>query len=280
VVQSARIIGPAVAGAVIATIGVGLCFLLDALTFVAMLAALVLMDPRQLRSAPPTKRGRGQLRSAVAHVRSTPALLIPLAMMAVIGMLSYNFQVLLPLMAHFDWHGGASVYAALTVAMGAGSVAGALVSGARSRVTPRLLVYSAIGFGVAEFLVAASPVLIIQLVALALLGAVSVTFAASVNSSLQLAVEPALRGRVMALYAVVFLGSTPIGSPLVGWMAGAAGPRSGLVLGAIAALVTGIAARAAFARAARAQAAPAARCDGEGRRRTTTSPARATVSAR
>jgi MFS family permease len=276
VVQSARIIGPAVAGAVIATMGVGLCFLLDAMTFVAMLVALVGMDPRELRSAPPTARGRGQVRSAIAHVRGTPALLIPLAMMLVLGTLSYNFQVLLPLVATFDWHGGAGVYAALTVAMGAGSVAGALLSGARGRVTPRLLVRSAIAFGVAELLVAVAPLLGLQLVALALLGGASVTFAATVNSSLQLAVEPALRGRVMALYAMVFLGSTPIGSPLVGWMAEAAGPRSGLVLGAIAALATGLVARVAFARTARAkEAAKAARCEGRRHAR----PARATVRA-
>jgi MFS family permease len=251
VVHTARIAGPAAAGAVIATLGVGPCFLINALSFVAMLVALRGMDVHALQPTRPAGRERGQLRSAIAHVRSTPELLVPLAMMAVLGTLSYNFQVLLPLLARFTWHGDAATYAALTVAMGVGSVSGALASGARNSVTPRLLVGSALGFGVIELGVAAAPVLGVQLVLLAALGAVSVTFAASVNSSLQLAVEPALRGRVMALYTVVFLGSTPIGAPLVGWLAEIGGPPAGLLLGAVAALATGLGARFAYARGGR-----------------------------
>jgi predicted MFS family arabinose efflux permease len=206
------------------------------------------MDRRALQPTRPAGRERGQLRTALAHVRSTPDLFVPLAMMAVLGTLSYNFQVLLPLLARFTWHGDAATYAALTVAMGVGSVSGALASGARNSVTPRLLVGSALAFGAFELAVAAAPVLALQLALLAALGAFSVTFAASVNSSLQLAVEPALRGRVMALYSVVFLGSTPIGAPLVGWLAEIGGPRAGLLLGAIAALATGLAARFAYTR--------------------------------
>jgi predicted MFS family arabinose efflux permease len=248
VVHTARIAGPAAAGAVIATLGVGPCFLVNALSFVAMLVALRGMDVAALQPTRLAGRERGQLRSALQHVRSTPELLVPLAMMAVLGTLSYNFQVLLPLLARFTWHGDAATYAALTVAMGLGSVTGALASGARNSVTPRLLVGAALAFGVIELAVAAAPVLELQLVLLAALGAVSVTFAASVNSSLQLAVEPALRGRVMALYSVVFLGSTPIGAPLVGWLAEIGGPPAGLLLGAVAALATGLVARLAYAR--------------------------------
>jgi MFS family permease len=274
VVHTARIAGPAAAGAVIATLGVGPCFLVNGLSFVAMLIALRWMDVEALQPARILARERGQLRSALAHVRSTPELLVPLAMMVVVGTLSYNFQVLLPLMARFTWHGDASTYAALTIAMGVGSVSGALVSGARNRVTPRLLVGAVLGFGVIELAVAAAPVLWLQLVLLAGLGAVSVTFAASVNSSLQLAVEPALRGRVMALYSVVFLGSTPIGAPLVGWLAEVGGPRSGLVLGALAALATGLVARVVYARARvpvqRPAGPEAAPPRGEGRRPTAT----------
>jgi MFS family permease len=248
VVHTARIAGPAAAGAIIAAFGVGPCFLINTISFAAMLVALRGMNPAALEPAHHAGREPGQLRSALAYVRATPELLIPLAMMTVIGTFSYNFQVLLPLLARFTWHGNAATYAALTVAMGVGSVSGALVSGARSRVTPRLLVGAAIAFGVIELAVAAAPVLPLQVLLLVALGTVSVTFAASVNSSLQLAVEPALRGRVMALYSVVFLGSTPIGAPLVGWLAEIQGPRSGLVLGAVAALITGIVARAAYAR--------------------------------
>lgn len=248
VVHTARIAGPAGAGALIAAFGVGPCFLVNTLSFAAMLIALRGMDVHALEPSVVAPRERGQLRLALGYVRRTPELLVPLAMMTVLGTLSYNFQVLLPLLARFTWHGDAATYAGLTVAMGIGSVSGALVSGARNRVTPRLLVGAAIVFGVVELAVAAAPVLPLQMLLLVALGAVSVTFAASINSSLQLAVEPAMRGRVMALYSVVFLGSTPIGAPLVGWLAEVEGPRAGLVLGAVAALLTGLVARTVYAR--------------------------------
>jgi MFS family permease len=132
--------------------------------------------------------------------------------------------------------------------MGIGSVAGALAAGARGRVGPKLLIGSAAAFGIAELLVAAAPTVPLQLAALIPLGAVSVTFAAGINSSLQLAVEPSMRGRVMALYSVVFLGSTPIGSPLIGWIAEVAGPRAGLLVGAVAALAAAAGGAVAYAR--------------------------------
>jgi MFS family permease len=248
IVHTARIVGPATAGAIIAIAGVAPCFLLNTLTFVAMLVALRRMDPALLRPAPRAPREPGQLRSALRHVLATPALRIPLAMMAVVGTLSFNFQVLLPLLARFTWHGDASAYAALTAAMGIGSVAGALASGARGRVSPRLLTVAATAFGALMLLAAAAPTFPLQLLSLVPLGAMSVTFAAGVNSALQLAVAPELRGRVMALYSVVFLGSTPVGGPITGWLSEAAGPRAGLVLGGVAAIVVGIVARRAFAR--------------------------------
>src|SRR4051794_8569157 len=196
----------------------------------------------------PAPRQAGQLRSALRYVRATPALLIPLVLMAVIGTLSYNFQTLLPLLARFTFHGTAGTYAALTTAMGVGAVIGALAASSRREVTPALLVGSALAFGGGLLLAAAAPTLDTEVVSLALTGAASVTFASSVNSSLQLRVRPSMRGRVMALYSVVFLGSNPIGGPLMGWIAGTAGPRAGLLLGAGAAIVGGMVARAAFAR--------------------------------
>lgn len=247
-VQSARIIGPATAGAVITVAGVAPCFLVNALSFAAMIVALRRMDPALLQTSRPAPREPGQLRSALRYVRRTPELRIPLAMMAVVGTLSFNFQVLLPLVARFTWHGTASAYAALTTAMGVGSIAGALASGARGRVSPGLLTGAATVFGAAGLLAAAAPSYGLQLLTLLPLGAASVTFAAGVNSALQLAVEPAMRGRVMALYSVVFLGSTPIGAPLVGWLASTAGPRAGLALGGVAAIAAGLVARIAFAR--------------------------------
>ena len=182
------------------------------------------------------------------YVRSEPALLIPMAMMVVVGLLAFNFHVLLPLLGRFTFDGGAGAYTALAVAMAVGSVTGALVTGARGRVNQRVLVGSAAAFGLFALIAAMAPTLELALIALVPLGAASVTFAAGVNSTLQLDAEPAMRGRVMALYSVVFLGSTPIGGPLVGWLSEFAGPRAGLVLAGIAAFAAAAGGALAYAR--------------------------------
>src|SRR5437764_2276706 len=176
-IHSARIIGPAGAGIVIATLGVGPCFLINALSFVAMIIALRAMDPAELRPAPAASRGRGAVRAALRYVRGTPGLAIPLAMMAVVGTLGFNFQVILPLLARFSFHGGASVYMMLAIAMGAGSVVGALAAGARGRVGPGLLIAAAFGFGLFALTAAGAPTLALVLAALVPLGDASVTFA-------------------------------------------------------------------------------------------------------
>jgi MFS family permease len=193
-------------------------------------------------------RRSGQLRSALRYVRATPGLLIPLALTAVVGTLSFNFQTLLPLLARFTFHGHAGTYAALTTAMGVGALGGALLASAREVVGPRLVTGAALTFGGLLVAAASAPDLAFEVLALVFAGAASVTFAASVNSMLQLRVRPSMRGRVMALYSVVFLGSNPIGGPLMGWIAGAAGPRAGLLVGAVAAIAAALVARAAFAR--------------------------------
>jgi MFS family permease len=263
IVHSSRIAGPAAAGGLIALIGVAACFAVNAATFAVMIAALRLIDPARLHTPERAPRARGQLRAGLAYVRRTPELRVPLAMMVLVGTVSFNFQVLLPLLASETWNGTAATYATLTAVMGVGSVLGALASGARGRVTGRLLAGSAALFGVAELLAAVAPSLTWQALALVPLGAASVTFAAGVNSSLQLAAEPMMRGRVMALYAIVFLGSTAIGAPAVGWLAEVAGPRAGLLAGAAAALVAAVWARAELgalppAARVRREAAPAA----------------------
>ena len=232
IVQSARIIGPALAGIVIATVGIAPCFLLNSLSFGAMLVALWRIDPDELHpgTAQPSV-SRGQLREALRYVARTPQLSMPLGVMAIVGTLSFNFQTILPLMARFAFHGSAATYAALTTAMAVGAVAGALAVGTRQ---PRRTGAAGRGarsrFGVFGLAAAVAPTLGSEFIALAAVGAASVTFAAGINSSLQLAAAPEMRGRVMALYSVVFLGSTPIGGPIAGWMSGAFGPRSALVL--------------------------------------------------
>lgn len=247
IIHTARIAGPMLAGAMIALVGVAPAFAVNALSFAAMLLALAGMDTARLRTPERAPRRRGQVRAALAQVRADPSLRIPLGMMAVIGTLAFNFQVLLPLFAKFTWDGTATTYAVLMAAMGAGSIAGALISGWRGHVTARLLVGSAAVFGVAQLAAAAAPREWVQILVLVPVGAASVTFAAGVNSSLQLAAG-AVRGRVMALYSVVFLGSTPIGAPAVGAIAQAFGPRWGLMLGGAASVATAAVAAAAYAR--------------------------------
>jgi MFS family permease len=247
-IHSARILGPAGAGVLIATLGVAPCFLINAITFAAMIVALRGMDPALLAEPPERDREGGGVRAAIRYVRGEPGLAIPLAMMVVVGTLAFNFQVLLPLLGRFTFDGGAAAYTALAVAMAIGSVGGALATGARGRVSERLLVGAAAAFGLFALLAAAAPTLPVALAVLVPLGAVSVTFAAGVNSTLQLGASPAMRGRVMALYSVVFLGSTPIGGPIVGLLSQVAGPRAGLLLAAVAALAAAAGGAIAFAR--------------------------------
>ena len=261
IVHASRIAGPAVAGAVISVWGVGPCFLLNVATFAAMIVALRAMDPGELDAAPVVPREKGALRAALRYVRATPSLRVPLLMMALVGTLSFNFLVILPLLARFSFDKPASGYAAMMIAMGIGSVLGALVAGARGRVSNRLLVVSSAAFGVLILLLAIAPTIEVATAVLVPLGAASVTFAAGVNSALQLAVSAEMRGRVMALYSMVFIGSAPIGGPLSGWLSETWSPRLALLVGAVAAMVAAVAARATFTRLAREAPTSPARPD-------------------
>ena len=233
-VHSARLVGPSIAGLLIVAVGVEPCFALNTLTFAAMIVALWRMEPAALESPPLAQPQRGAVRDALRYVRATPELGVPLALMALVGTLGLNFQVILPLLARFSFDGGPSAYAALVSAMGAGSVVGALATGAHGRTDARLIAGAALAFGVLALMAAAMPSLALEIPVLALLGGSAVTFAAAINSSLQLAVEPQMRGRVMALYSVVLLGSTPIGGPLAGLLSEAFDPRAALLLAAAA----------------------------------------------
>jgi MFS family permease len=248
IVQAARIVGPAFAGLLIAGFGVVPCFALNALTFVAMIFALWGMDPKGLHTAPVAPREPGAIRAGLRYVIATPELAVPLALMALVGTLGFNFQVVLPLLAKFSFDGGATAYGLLVSAMAVGSIIGALVNGAHGRTGPRLIAGGALAFGIFALLSGAMPTLALEIPVLIGLGAAAVTFAATINSSLQLAVSPEMRGRVMALYSVVFLGSTPIGGPLAGWLAETYDPRVALLLAGVTGLAAAWAAHVCFAR--------------------------------
>ena len=248
IVHASRIAGPAVAGAVISVWGVGPCFLLNVASFAAMIVALRAMDPAELESAPVVPREKGALRAALRYVRATPALRVPLLMMALVGMLSFNFLVILPLLARFSFDKPASGYASLMIAMGIGSVLGALVAGARGRVSNRLLVLSSGLFGVLILLLAVAPTIELAAVVLVPLGAASVTFAAGVNSALQLAVSAGdARPRDGALLdRLPRLDADRRAAGRLALRDVVAACRA--LVGAVAALIAAVGARAAFAR--------------------------------
>jgi MFS family permease len=235
-VNVARAVGPAVAGLLIATAGTGVCFLVNAVSYVAVLAALLSMDVAELQPSPRAERARGQVREGLAYVGRTPDLLVPLIMLALVGTLTYEFQVVLPLLARaFD--GGPGTYGLLTSAMGAGAIAGGLVVAGRGRTGLRPLTSAAAMFGTAVLVTAAAPTAMLAAAALVVVGATSIAFLSTGNTTLQLAADPRFRGRVMALWAVAFLGSTPLGAPVIGAVSEHVSPRGGLVVGGVACLV-------------------------------------------
>jgi MFS family permease len=238
-VNVARSIGPAVAGILIATVGDGVCFLVNAGSFVAVVFSLTTMDGTQLSPSRPTPRARGQLREGLRYVRATPTLAVPLVMMGIAGCLTYEFQVSLPVMADRGLNVGATGFGFMTAAMGVGAVAGGLLVAARGKTGLRPLVVAALGFGAALTLATLAPSLALELIALAVVGAGSISFMSTGNSTLQLNAAPEMRGRVMSLWFVAFQGSTPIGGPLVGATMAAIGPRAGLGLGAITVVLVG-----------------------------------------
>lgn len=233
-VNVARAIGPAVAGIIITTGGIGICFVLNALSFVAVVSSLATLDTSQLQPSTPTARAKGQLREGLAYVRRTPRIAIPLLMMALVGCLAYEFQVTLPVLAKHTFAGQASTYGFLTSAMGIGAVVGGLYVAARGKTGVRALVNSAAVFTVVLAAAALAPTFWLELLAMFAVGAASVGFLSKGNSTLQLEASPQMRGRVMALWAVAFLGSTPIGGPIAGAVSEGLGARAGLGLGAIA----------------------------------------------
>ena len=239
-VNTARVIGPAVAGILIATVGIGVCFLLNSASFAAVVASLIRMDRTALSPSTPTPRAKGQLREGLRYVRRTPDLAVPLLMMAVAGCLTYEFQVTLPVMATRGLHVGATGFGFMTAAMGLGAVAGGLLVAARGKTGLHALTLAATGFGGALALATLAPSLPLELAALALVGWGSISFMSMGNSTLQLTADPNMRGRVMSLWFVAFQGSTPIGGPVVGWLMAVAGARAGLGLATVTCLAVAL----------------------------------------
>ncbi|HEX3308267.1 MAG TPA: MFS transporter, partial [Streptosporangiaceae bacterium] len=227
----ARVFGAALGGVIAAAIGLALCFTFNALSFGAVLVSLAAMRSSELFPAERVSRQKKQVRQGLRYVRNTPELLIPLLMIAVVGTLAWEFQVSLPLMASKVFHGGAASYGVMASVMGGGAVVGGLISAARARPRARALCLAAIGWGIAILAAAVAPSFALELAALVFVGYGSITFNSLAKTTLQLAAKPEMRGRVMALWALAWMGSTPIGGPIVGWTGQAIGARWALVIG-------------------------------------------------
>jgi len=212
-INSSRIIGPALGGVLIAGVGVAPCFFLNAVSFVAVIVALAVMRTGELLRGAPLVREPGQIRAGLRYAWHAPALRIPLLMMAVVSTLAYNYSVVLPLLTKSVYGRGGGAYGALSAAMGVGALAGALLMASRARPSRRLLVASTFAFGLVTVLLAVAPGYYVGMALLVLLGGAGVLFISTTNSLLQLNADDAMRGRVMSLWAVLFLGSTPIGGP-------------------------------------------------------------------
>jgi len=231
---TARVIGPAAAGFMIDGIGIGECFLVNAASIVPVTLVLLTMNRKDLHTSEVVEQGRGQVRDGLRYVRSVPVLATLLTMMAVIGTLEYNWQVILPVLARDTFAGGAKTLGLLGAVLGVGMFAGSMANAAFGRPERRVLIGAGMTLGVTTLLLAAAPNLAIATLLMLPLGASSMAFLATMNSTLQLTAADSMRGRVMALYFVLFLGSTPIGAPIVGWVAETFDPRGALLLGGTA----------------------------------------------
>ncbi len=236
----ARLIGPTIAGILIATSGVTVCFIANALSYIAVLIALHMMIDRELFKAPIVKKVSGQLRAGLVYAWSVPKLKATLIMMLIIGTFAYEFPVIFPLFATITLHGNAGTYSAMMAAMGAGAIIGGLYTAGHSDTSENLLIIIALLFGISIIITALMPNFISVLVVLTIVGVLSVLFIALGNTTLQLTSRPEMRGRVMSLWAVAFAGTTPIGGPIIGYISDHSNPRIGLLVGGGSAIIAAI----------------------------------------
>jgi MFS family permease len=247
--NSARIIGPALAGLAIAAVGTGWVFLVNAVSYLAVLAGLRAMRGAELHPTTRLMRAKGQLREGLAYVQSRPDLLVPMVLVFLLGTFGLNFQITLALVTKESFGLGAGAYGLLTSMFALGSLLGALLSARRSGPPRQRTLFAAVlVFGLLEVLVGLAPTFAVMAVLLVPTGMAVLTFTTTANSIVQLASAAQMRGRVMALYILVFMGGTPVGAPLIGALSEVAGPRSGLLVGGAVTALSGVAAAVVVAR--------------------------------
>jgi predicted MFS family arabinose efflux permease len=236
----ARVVGPALAGLLITTVGYGWTFAADGLSYLAVILGLFLMRTSENRPHSVTPRGKGQVREGMRYVRTMPELFVPLVMMAIIGTFAFNFQTVMPLLVKRTLHGNDRTFTLIYSVISIGSLAGALMSARRSFVTVRHIILASFGFGAAMLLLALTPNVPFTYPIGILVGLCSITFMTTSTAIVQLRSDPSMRGRVLALQAMVFLGSTPIGGPILGWVCEHFGARLGVAIGGASAIVAGV----------------------------------------
>jgi MFS family permease len=240
VMTGSRVVGPALAGALVLAFGYGWPFIIDAITYTAVLAGIWMMRPEELFRSAPMARGKGQVREGLRYIHSNSQLFVPLVMMAIIGTFAFNFSVTIPLLVNGPLHGDNTTFTLVFSVLSLGSLIGALGTARRVEVRSRHLNIAAAAFAVTMVLLAAAPSLPFAFFAGILLGMASISFMTSSTAIVQVLAGPEYRGRVLAIQAMVFLGSTPIGGPIVGWLSDAYGPRAGLLVGAVACAVAAV----------------------------------------
>jgi MFS family permease len=234
VVNSARVVGPALAGVLIVTVGTTICFGLNALSYLVVIAALLMIHPRP--TGGPAPQGRQGVKEGLKYAAGRQQLWLPLLMMLVVGLLAFNFGVVLPVFAKDTFHGNGGTYGLLTTMLSIGAVLGSLAVGLVHHPRRPYLLFAALGFGVTSAATAAAPNVAVACVTLLALGVTAFCFVTLCSTTLQLHSSSAFRGRIMALWVFVYLGTTPIGSILTGWIISAGGPRTALLVGSGACL--------------------------------------------
>ncbi|MGW1211129.1 MFS transporter [Streptomyces sp. NPDC002499] len=242
--QSARLVGPAVAGVMITGVGTGWAFLFNGLSFIAPLTGLLLMKARELHVVERAPRAKGQLREGLQYVAGRPDLMWTIVLVGFIGTFGFNFPVYLSAFADDVFHAGAGSYSLFNTLMAVGSLGGALLAARRGTAKMRVMIAAAVAFGAMELAAAAAPSLWLFALLMAPIGMFGMTVNVTANTSIQMSTDPAMRGRVLALYMMVFLGGSPVGAPIAGWVTDAYGVRAGLAVGgaisAVAAVTIGL----------------------------------------
>jgi MFS family permease len=236
IVNTSRVIGPALAGLLVVTAGYGWSFAIDGCSYLAVLLSLYLMRSEELHRGPRRARGKGDVRAGLRYVRSLPVLWISFVMLAAIGTLAYNFTVTLPLFVTRALHGSEGIFTVLYSIFSLGAVASALVVAQRAMVRMRHIVFGAFALGVTMLLMAIVPDVGFAVPAVFLVGMASILYMTATTAIIQVEGRPDMHGRVLSLQSVIFIGTTPIGGPILGWLSDRLGARSPIVVGGVVCL--------------------------------------------